>query len=244
MGRRSPQPPLLGITDKHGKKGPKTSGDSRIKKVGGHCVQRKKWATWMSILHGDFLLFWRLNCYDYPCQNQHRLVNIVKYELALLFTKTPKRQWRMVAIVAECALFVTSHRNIIFTFPIQRFGEVCWHTMHIILHALSLFVVVQLNVIVLILFKLSAFQLTMQEQNTLKVKQWRRALARSTTWKVFKQKVFRLIYLFKVRGAWNKGQLLKGGVVEKRLKITVTDEERSLAKSTRQGPSHAIRKSK
>jgi len=28
--------------------------------------------------------------------------------------------------------------NVIFTFANQRFGKVCWHNMHIILHALSL----------------------------------------------------------------------------------------------------------
>jgi len=34
-------------------------------------------------------------------------------------------QWRMVVIVAGCALFVTSHKDVKFMFPIHRFGEVC-----------------------------------------------------------------------------------------------------------------------
>jgi len=41
----------------------------------------------MYILDGDFLLFRRLSCYDFPCQTQYRLVNIVKYKLTLLFTR-------------------------------------------------------------------------------------------------------------------------------------------------------------
>ena len=41
----------------------------------------------MSILHGDFALFWSLSGYDLPYQTQHRLVNIVKYELGLLFNR-------------------------------------------------------------------------------------------------------------------------------------------------------------
>ena len=37
------------------------------------------------------------------------------------------------------ALFVTSQFDVISMFPNQRFGEVCWHSMHIFLHPLSLF---------------------------------------------------------------------------------------------------------
>jgi len=40
-------------------------------------------------------------------------------------------QWRMVVIVTECTLFLTSQYDVIFTFPNQRFGEVCWHNIHI-----------------------------------------------------------------------------------------------------------------
>jgi len=51
----------------------------------------------MSILPGDFSLFWRLRCYDlsFPCQTQHGLVNIVEYELALLFTKDTQMPLQM-----------------------------------------------------------------------------------------------------------------------------------------------------
>ena len=68
------------------------SGDFRIKRVGESLrgQGKSRGATKMAILHGDFSLFWRLSCYDLPYQTQHRLVNIVKYELALLFTREPK----------------------------------------------------------------------------------------------------------------------------------------------------------
>jgi len=48
-------------------------------------------------------------------------------------------QWHMVVICIWCALFVTSQFDVIFMFPNQRFGEVCWHDRHILLRALALF---------------------------------------------------------------------------------------------------------
>ena len=50
-------------------------------------------------------------------------------------------QWHMVVICIRCALFVMSQFDLIFMFPNQHFGEVCWHNMHILPHALSLFYV-------------------------------------------------------------------------------------------------------
>ena len=47
-------------------------------------------------------------------------------------------QWHMVVIFIWCALFVTSQFDVILMFPNQRFGEVCWHNMHIFLHPLIL----------------------------------------------------------------------------------------------------------
>ena len=47
-------------------------------------------------------------------------------------------QGHMVVICFWCALFVTSQFDVISMFPNQRFGEVCWHSMHIFLHLLSL----------------------------------------------------------------------------------------------------------
>jgi len=35
-------------------------------------------------------------------------------------------QWHTVVICIWCALFVTSQFDVIFMFPKQRFGEVCW----------------------------------------------------------------------------------------------------------------------
>ena len=52
-------------------------------------------------------------------------------------------QWRMVVIGTGYTSFVTSQYDVMSTFADQRLGEVCWHTMNIILHALSLLVVVQ-----------------------------------------------------------------------------------------------------
>jgi len=49
----------------------------------------------------------------------------------------------MVATVAGYTLFATSQYYVIFTFANQRFGEVCWRNIHIILHALSILVIVQ-----------------------------------------------------------------------------------------------------
>jgi len=48
-------------------------------------------------------------------------------------------EWHMVVICIWSALFVTSQFYVIFMFPNQRFDEICWHNMHILLHALSFF---------------------------------------------------------------------------------------------------------
>jgi len=45
-------------------------------------------------------------------------------------------QWHMVVICIWCPLFVMSKFDVIFLFPNQTFGEVCWHNMLIRLHAL------------------------------------------------------------------------------------------------------------
>ena len=47
-------------------------------------------------------------------------------------------QWHMVVIFIWCALFVTSQSDVILMFPNQRFREICWHNMHVLLHALPL----------------------------------------------------------------------------------------------------------
>jgi len=66
------------------------NGDSAVelKKYGDHCGAKEKvgGATQMSILHGVFRCF-EESCYDLLYQVQHRLMNIVKYELAFLFTR-------------------------------------------------------------------------------------------------------------------------------------------------------------
>jgi len=52
---------------------------------------------------------------------------------------------------------VTPEYDIIFMFAHQRFGELCWHTVHIILHALSLLVVVQCVTVMNINYQHSKF---------------------------------------------------------------------------------------
>jgi len=47
--------------------------------------------------------------------------------------------WHMMVICIWCALFVTSQFDVISMFPNQRFGEVYWHSAHVLLHPLSLF---------------------------------------------------------------------------------------------------------
>ena len=48
-------------------------------------------------------------------------------------------QGHMVVICIWCAPFVTSQFDVIFMFPNQRFGEVCWHNIQTFLHPLPLF---------------------------------------------------------------------------------------------------------
>ena len=64
-------------------------------------------------------------------------------------------QCHMVFIYFWFALFVTSQFDVIFMLPNQRFGEFCWHNMHIRLHALPLF------------YKLLALQVRISEENKL-----------------------------------------------------------------------------
>jgi len=47
-------------------------------------------------------------------------------------------QWHMVVICIRCALFVTSQFDAIFMLSNQPFREICWHAMHVLLHALPL----------------------------------------------------------------------------------------------------------
>jgi len=84
---------------------------------------------------------------------------------AWFYVPLPKyiEQWRKGVILTGYTLFVTSQYDVMFTFANQRFGEVCWHNLHIVLHALSLLVVVQcvtaMNIII------SAFQVSRPVQH-------------------------------------------------------------------------------
>jgi len=59
----------------------------------------------------------------------------------LLLAQAPTSH--VAPLVTGYTLFVKPQYDVILTFANQRFGEVRWHNMHIILHALSLVVVVQ-----------------------------------------------------------------------------------------------------
>ena len=70
-------------------------------------------------------------------------------------------QWNMVVICIWCAVFVKSQFDVIFMFLNQRFGEVYWHNMYILLHALPYFMCHCTE------YKLSALQVRISEENTL-----------------------------------------------------------------------------
>ena len=73
--------------------------------------------------------------------------------------------WRpcmvVICIFLRCSLFVTSQFDVMFTFPNQHFGEVCWHNMHTLLHALPYFMCHCTE------YKLSALQIKISEENKL-----------------------------------------------------------------------------
>ena len=70
-------------------------------------------------------------------------------------------QWHRVVICIWCALFVTSQNDVIVLFPNQRFGEVCWHNMHIFLYIHSSCFMCQCTE-----YKLLELQVRLSEENT------------------------------------------------------------------------------
>jgi len=95
------------------------------------------------------LLHWTAITLDLPHLKNHAAHDI------LMTTSTSgicrKFSWLVWFKVIWCHLhlvwlFVTSQFDVISMFPNQRFGEVCWHNMHIFLHPLPLFCVVALNI--------------------------------------------------------------------------------------------------
>ena len=69
-------------------------------------------------------------------------------------------QRHRVVICIWCALFVTSQNDVIALFPNQRFGEVCWHNMHIFLYIHSYFMCQCTE------YKLLELQVRLSEENT------------------------------------------------------------------------------
>jgi len=70
-------------------------------------------------------------------------------------------QWHMVVICICYGLFVTSQFDVIFMFPNQRFGEVCWHNIFAYSSTRTLPMCYCTE------YKLSALQVTISEENTL-----------------------------------------------------------------------------
>jgi len=97
----------------------------------------------VAIWQSDFCLFKLIkilsDCLAIPWE-QYKLAQVLNSNLT---------QWRTQKIFMEggiciwCALFVTSQFDLIFMFLKSKptFGEVCWHNMHIRLHAFPLFYV-------------------------------------------------------------------------------------------------------
>jgi len=102
------------------------------------------WNHWIGALHvnidilpGNAARQW--HSWSVSCRNL-----VIPGATAWLCASLPNysiEQWRMTVIVTGYTLFVMSQYNAIFTFANQRFAEVCWHILHIILHALSSLVV-------------------------------------------------------------------------------------------------------
>ena len=115
---------------------------------------------WKDLLSYMYLLHSSLTHLRQPSLDSNYSINLLTWSLCALFKcclswsgfKQLLDQWRtqkifmggfvqgrMVVICIWCALFVTSQFDVIFMFPNQRFGEVCWHNMHTFLHPLPLF---------------------------------------------------------------------------------------------------------
>jgi len=75
------------------------------------------------------LHLWRYE-YDYKCNSY----SLVTCGVRRKFSWGGFIQWHRVVICIWCALFVMSQFDVIVLFPSQRFGEVCWHNMHIFLY--------------------------------------------------------------------------------------------------------------
>ena len=69
-------------------------------------------------------------------------------------------QRHRVVICILCALFVTSQNDVIVLFPNQRFGEICWHNMHILLYIHSSYFMCQCTE-----YKLLELQVKLSEEN-------------------------------------------------------------------------------
>jgi len=90
-----------------------------------------------------------------------KLRSYVAVAYAETFHGTGFIQWHRVVICTWCALFVTSQNDVIVLFPNQRFGEVCWHNMHIFVYIHSSYFMCQCTE-----YKLLELQVRLWEENT------------------------------------------------------------------------------
>ena len=70
-------------------------------------------------------------------------------------------QWHRTVICIQCAVFVTSQFDVIVLFQNQRFGEVCWHNMHVFLYIHSPHFMCHCTE-----YKLLVLQVRLSEENT------------------------------------------------------------------------------
>jgi len=97
----------------------------------------------------------------YPKQNSAQGTNYQAVAYTDNFHEGGFIQWQIVVICIWCVPFVTSQFDVIFMFRNQRFGEVTWHNMHILLHALPNFMCRCTE------YEVSALQVRIADENTL-----------------------------------------------------------------------------
>ena len=130
------------------------------------------WCNWkhsvLCVLHTNVCQLWRR-------YTQSSILRSLQQYLSIFATHLQEsKQWRTrklfmggfiqrhrVVICIWCALFVTSQNDVIVLFPNQRFGEVCWHNMHIFLYIHSSYFMCQCTE-----YKLLELQVRLSEENT------------------------------------------------------------------------------
>ena len=117
------------------------------------CCSQKKW-----------MLAWHRRSADvYFTFTAHFIAFYVKQINSTLGRDFSVKKQQIASLPVMEVRYQLASRNFnIFTFANQRFGEACWHNVHIVLHALSLLVIVQCVAVM----NISVFQIRRPEQNT------------------------------------------------------------------------------